>query len=92
MRCKNRQEYPEEIPLAYRNTPQQGRTYSPAQRLMSRRLRDLISVATSQLRPQPASPSLVVQDIAGRKKSDQRCSMTRGHQYHRGSSHREREY
>ena len=44
----------------------QGHTYSPAQRLMPRRLRDLISVATSQLRPQPASPSLVVQDIAGR--------------------------
>ena len=53
--------------LAYRNTSQQGHTYSPAQRLMSQRLRDLIPVATSQLQLQPALPSLVVQDIAGRK-------------------------
>ena len=28
--------------LAYRNTPQQGYNYSPAERLMSRKLRDII--------------------------------------------------
>ena len=49
-------------------TPQQGHAYSPAQRLMSRRLRDLIPMATSQLRPQTASPRLVVQDIVGRRR------------------------
>ena len=36
-------------------------------RLMSRRLRDLIPMATSQLRPQKASPRLVMQDIVGRR-------------------------
>ena len=52
---------------------------------MSRRLRDLIPVATSQLRPQPASPSLVVQDIAGRK---QRSKM----QYDKRASISQREF
>ena len=37
--------------LAYRNTPQQGYSYSPAQRLMSWRLRDIIPTANSQLAP-----------------------------------------
>ena len=50
--------------LAYRNTPQQGYDYSPAQRLMSRRLQDIIPTATSQLVPQTTSPSLVQQNIA----------------------------
>jgi len=38
--------------LAYRNKPQQGYQYSPAQRLMSRKLRDVIPAATSQLLPE----------------------------------------
>ena len=45
--------------LAYRNTPQQGYDYSPAQRLMSRRLQDIIPTAPRQLVPQTVSPSLV---------------------------------
>ena len=52
--------------LAYRNTPQQGYTYSPAQRLMSRKLQDIIPTAPSQLQPRPASHTVVVQDIATR--------------------------
>ena len=39
---KLREEDPYIALLAYRNTPQQGHVYSLAQRLMSRRLRDLI--------------------------------------------------
>ena len=42
---KSRHEDPYLALLAYRNTPQEGHPYSPAQRLMSRRLRDLIPVA-----------------------------------------------
>ena len=63
---KSRHEDPYLALLAYRNTPQQGHAYSPVQRL-SRRLRDLIPMATSQLQPQTASPRLVVQDIVGRR-------------------------
>lgn len=78
---KSRHEDPYLALLAYRNTPQQGHTYSPAQRLMSRRLRDLIPMATSQLRPQAALPSLIVRDMAGRKQRsktqyDKRASTT----------------
>ena len=54
--------------LAYRNTPQQGYAYSPAQRLMSRRLQDIIPRAPSQLRPRPPLSTLVVQDIGNRRK------------------------
>ena len=50
--------------LTYRNTPQQGYNYSPAQRLMSRRLKDIIPTTHHQLTPQAASPSLVHGDIA----------------------------
>ena len=53
--------------LAYRNTPQQGHVYSPAQRLMSRRLRDLIPVAASKLHPPLTVPSVATQNIAERK-------------------------
>ena len=78
---KSRYEDPYLALLAYRNTPQQGHTYSPAQRLMSRRLRDVIPMSTSQLQPQTASPNLVLQDIAGRKRRskmqyDKRASTT----------------
>ena len=54
--------------LAYRNKPQQGYSYSPAQRLMSRRLNDIIPTAPSRLVPQAASPSLVQQNIADRRR------------------------
>ena len=64
---KSREEDPYIALLAYRNTPQQGHVYSPAQRLMSRRLRDLIPMATSKLQPQLTVPSVVTQNIAERK-------------------------
>ena len=64
---KSREEDPYIALMAYRNTPQQGHVYSPAQRLMSRRLRDLIPMATSKLQPQLAVPSVVIQNIAERK-------------------------
>ena len=54
--------------LAYRNTPQQGYNYSPAQRLMSRRLEDIIPAAQHQVIPQTASPCLVRGDIAERRR------------------------
>ena len=65
---KSRHEDPYLALLAYRNTPQQGYSYSPAQRLMSRRLNDIIPTAPSQLVPQAASPSLVQQNIADRRR------------------------
>ena len=46
----------------YRNTPQQGYNYLPAQRLISRRLKDIIPTADHQLTPQVASPSLVYEN------------------------------
>ena len=52
---KSRFEDPYLALLAYRNMLQQGYQYSPAQRLMSRKLRDIIPTATSQLLPQAAS-------------------------------------
>ena len=42
---KSRKEDPYLALLAYRNTPKQGYNYSPAQRLMSRRLEDIIPTA-----------------------------------------------
>ena len=41
----SRKEDPYLALLAYRNTPQQGYNYSPAQRLMSGRLKDIIPTA-----------------------------------------------
>ena len=64
---KSREEDPYIALLAYRNTPQRGHVYSPVQRLMSRRLRDLIPMATSKLQPQLTVPSVVTQNIAERK-------------------------
>ncbi|RMX39915.1 hypothetical protein pdam_00025006 [Pocillopora damicornis] len=52
----------------YRNTPQQGYNYLPAQRLMSRRLKDIIPTADHQLTPQVASPSLVYENIEDRRR------------------------
>ena len=65
---KSRKEDPYLALLAYRNTPQQGYNYSPAQRLMSRRLKDIIPTTHHQLTPQAASPSLVHGDIAERRR------------------------
>ena len=65
---KSRKDDPYLALLAYRNTPQQGYNYSPAQRLMSRRLKDIIPTAHQQLTPQTASPSLVHDDIAERRR------------------------
>ena len=71
---ESREEDPYIALLAYRNTPQQGYVYSPAQRL-----RDLIPMATSKLQPQLAVPSVVTKNIAERKQkakvhSDKRAS------------------
>ena len=64
---KSRKEDPYLALLAYSNTPQQGYNYSPAQRLMSKRFKDIIPAAHHQLTPQKASPSLVHGDIAERR-------------------------
>ena len=64
---KSREEDPYIALLAYRNTPQQGHVYSPAQKLMSRRLRDLIPMVTSKLQLQLTVLSVVTQNIAERK-------------------------
>ena len=55
---KSRKEDPYPAHLAYRNIPHQGYNYSPAQRLMSRRLEDIIPAAQHQVTPQTASPCL----------------------------------
>ena len=65
---KSRHEDPYLALLAFRSTPQQEYDYSPAQRLMSRRLQDIIPTAPSQLVPQTTSPSLVQQNIAERRR------------------------
>ena len=75
---KSRKEDPYLALLAYRNTPQQGYNYSPAQRLMSIRLKDIIPTANHQLTPQTASPGLVHGDISERRHEDQWLSTTRG--------------
>ena len=74
---KSRKEDPSLALLAYRNTPQQGYNYSPAQRLMSKRFKDIIPAAHHQLTPQKASPSLVHGDIA-EDDEDQWFNITRG--------------
>ena len=64
---KSRNEDPYLALLAYRNTPQQGYTYSPAQRLMSRKLRDIIPTVPNELQPRPTSHTRVIQDITTRR-------------------------
>ena len=64
---KSRNEDPYLALLAYRNTPHQGYDYSPAERLMSRKLRDIIPTATSQLVPKLACPRVVQENIAERR-------------------------
>ena len=65
--------------LAYRNTPQQGHTYSPAERIMSRKLRDITVSIPQQLKPYPVSSTGVVNEIISRRSKskeqyDQRAS------------------
>ena len=64
---KSREEDPYIALLAFPNTPQQGHVYSLAQRLMFRRLWDLIPMVTSKLQPQLIVPSVVTRNIAERK-------------------------
>lgn len=64
---KSRHEDPYLAILAYCNTPQQRYDHSLAQRLMYRRLQDIIPTAPSQLVPQAASLSLAQQNIAERR-------------------------
>ena len=65
---KSQKEDPYLALLVYRNMPQHGYNYSPAQRLMSRRLKDIIPTADHQLTPQAASPSLVYINIEERRR------------------------
>ena len=64
---KSRNEDPYLALLVYRNTPQQGYHYSPAGRLMSLKLRDIIPTATSQLLPKLTCPRVVQENIAERR-------------------------
>ena len=64
---KSRHEDPYLALLAYRNTPQQGYDYSPAEWLMSRKRRDIIPTATSQLLAKLACPGVVHENIAERR-------------------------
>ena len=65
---KSGQEDPYLALLAYRNTPQQGYTYSPAERLMSRKLKDIIPAIPTLLQPCPIDNSVVTEDIMKRRK------------------------
>ena len=53
---KSRKEDPYLALLAYRNSPQQIYNYSPAQRLMSRRLKDIIPTAPPSTQPTDSVP------------------------------------
>ncbi len=64
---KARHEDPYLALLAYRNTPQQGHKFSPAQRLMNRKLRDITVSVPQQLEPHPVSSAEVVNDIMLRR-------------------------
>ena len=65
---KSRKEDPYLAHSAYRNTPHQGYNYSPAQRLMSRGLKDIIPTAQHQLTSQTASPCLMHGGVAERRR------------------------
>ena len=64
---KARHEDPYLALLAYRNTPQQGHTYSPAERIMSRKLRDITVSIPQQLKPYPVSSIGAVNEIISRR-------------------------
>ncbi|XP_028394422.1 uncharacterized protein K02A2.6-like [Dendronephthya gigantea] len=64
---KARHEDPYLALLAYRNTPQQGHKFSPAQRLMNQKLRDITVSVPQQLIPHPVPSTEVVNDIMSRR-------------------------
>ncbi|XP_071114814.1 uncharacterized protein [Haliotis cracherodii] len=53
--------------LNYRNTPQKGHTYSPAQRMMNRRTRTLLPTPNQLLQPQVVDPEIVYREIRGKR-------------------------
>ena len=54
--------------LAYRNTPQQGYVYSPAERLiMAWKLKDIIPMVPSQLKPWLVDSKIVRENIMKRR-------------------------
>ena len=53
--------------LHYRNTPQQGHTYSPAQRSLGRRTRSTLPMATQLLMPEGLSSDLVQSQISSKR-------------------------
>ncbi|XP_046375000.2 uncharacterized protein K02A2.6-like [Haliotis rufescens] len=52
--------------LNYRNSPQKGHTYSPAQRMMNRRTRTLLPTPNQLLQPQVVDPEIVYREIRGK--------------------------
>ena len=68
--CKNmlkKCDDPDLAMLMYRNTPQQGYTYSPAQRMFSRHTCTTLSVGVSGLSPTTVDPSVARQDLSSRR-------------------------
>ncbi|CAB4045806.1 Receptor-type tyrosine- phosphatase F, partial [Paramuricea clavata] len=53
--------------LAYRNTPQQGYVYSPSEILIARKLKDIIPMVPSQLKPRLVDSKIVREDIMKRR-------------------------
>ena len=53
--------------LTYRNTPPQGHSYSPAQRMLSRRTRTLLPTSDLLLNPLMVDNGTVVQEIKGKR-------------------------
>ena len=53
--------------LNYRNTPQQGHSYSPAQRMMNRRTKTILPTSQSALRPLTIDLDITKQQIIGKR-------------------------
>ncbi len=49
--------------LNYRNTPQEGHSYSPAQRMMNHRTKTLLPTSNELLQPKLVDPKVVVKEI-----------------------------
>ena len=47
----------------YRNTPPQGHTYSPAQRMLCRRTRTTLPIPNHLIKPSPVNPDVVTQEL-----------------------------
>ena len=58
--------------MNYRNTPAVGHTYSPAQRLLSRRIRMPLPTGELLLMPHPVDPDQVKQDITSKRQASKR--------------------